>query len=817
MKVAGAGLFLKKKPEGGKRMSRKVRTMCHDCHSKCGVILEVEGNDIIGVEGDPNHPISEGALCMKAFSAQEIHNHPDRLKYPMRRVGPRGSGEWERITWDEALDEIEAAMRKAIDEYGPESVITSQGTGRASNTWHYRLQSSIGKPGFGLAPTHVCLLPFLAQTHVTWGRQFHPYEAGDYRNSQCNVVWGCNPMRSRLHAGHRMLEAKRKGAKMVVIDAVFRDVAAKADVYCGIRPGSDGALALGFSNLVIQNKDYNEETLCRWTNMPFLVHPTEERLLRDFDIDPNASEDFDNYVVWDEVSNGPAIWYPETESFDKEGVKPELDGVHAFLMTDGQQLECPTTFRMYREYLSEWTLEKTSAVTWVPEEDILAAYETMVNNRPCIISAFLGACMMTTNAVQSGRAITILQVLLDPPIDEPGGIFFNPIWDFTFSPKITMADQVPGNHLRLGYDKYPMYTQVYAASNWPHDVWEAIKTGKPWPVKVLVNIASDLLGCYENPQSVHEALTCGNLDMIACVDYWLTPTGELADILLPAAHWSERVTGDEETTPDPCIVCISQIAVDPPGEAKDDWFVFRELGKRFKPEWWQFENSGDMWMFRLRNFYDVPEDMTFEQAQEQGYFEPSCAGANRVYKQHEKGIIKFKTPTHRIELYSEAMPVYGYPSSLPSFYEPAESPYSTPDVYADYPFVLTSGARDYAFYHSAWTNIASQRIIEPYPYVEINDEDATDLQISDGEWVYVESPRGRITSKARVHQGVTKGVISLPRSAYRDACKELGLPGYSWDKANPNILIPVEGSDLGFGASPMRATLCRIVKIDTQG
>ncbi len=158
-------------------MEKKVRTVCFDCHSKCGVILTVNDNDeIVRVEGDKNNPVNDGILCVKAFSAQEIHAHPDRLKYPLKRAGKRGEGKWERITWDEALDIIEKKIRETIEEYGPQSVIISQGTGRGSNHFLDRLNNTWNGGGKVL-PTHVCLLPNLAQTHETYRRMFQPHEA----------------------------------------------------------------------------------------------------------------------------------------------------------------------------------------------------------------------------------------------------------------------------------------------------------------------------------------------------------------------------------------------------------------------------------------------------------------------------------------------------------------------------------------------------------------------------------------------------------------------------------------------------------------
>lgn len=815
-------------------MEKLVKTICFDCHSKCGVILHVDGDEIVRVEGDPDHPISEGMLCTKAFSAQDIHSHPDRLKYPLKRVGERGEGKWERITWDEAIETIADAINKNLAEYGPTSVISTQGTGRGSNHFHGRFQSTLGAPGFGLAPTHVCLLPNLAQTHLTWGRMLHPHEACDYRYANCVVAWGTNPIRSRQYSGLRMLDGHRNGGKLIVIDPVYRDMAAVADLWIPVRPGVDSVIAFAVSNLIIQNKTYGEETLKTWTNAPFLVHGTMARLLRETDINPHADPAADHYVVWNSITNAPAIWAPELEAFVGDAiaeptpverfsgasaaVDPMLDGECTLTLANGDEMTCKTAFTVYKEYLAQWTPEHAAEVAWTDPEKIYQMYELCINNKPSLTAAYLGACMMTTNALQTGRAITLLQLLLDPPIDARGGLHFNKFWEFMNSPKITANDVVKEEPLRLGYDKYPMYTQVYGKAAWPPALWDAIITGEPWPVKVLISNANDILGCYEYPQRAHEALSSGNLDLFVVMDYWMTPSAELADIVLPAAHWTERVgCFDEEMYPDPCPFIMPQKAVDPPGEAQDDWFFYREVGRRIildgeKRDWlWPWKSSEEMQVWRLKEFHGV--DMTYEEAVEHGPV-VVYGGEHRIEKEHEKGLVHFGTPTAKIDFYCESMPIFGYDSPLPTFAEPWEGPVTQPEVFKEFPFVLTTGGRDYPFYHSAWTNIAKQRILEPWPYVEINQEDAQEMQIADGEWVYIESPRGKIKARARVTLGILKGVISMARPNYKDACKELNLPGGSWDEYNPNILIPREGADPGFGATSMRSSLARIVKIE---
>ena len=349
----------------------------------------------------------------------------------------RGKDEWERITWDEAIDLIEAKMRKVIDEYGPQSIIISQGTGRGSNHFLDRLNNSWNGGG-KVWPTHVCLLPNLAQTHVTWGRMFHPHEACDYRNAGSIVMWGTNPIRSRQYSGLRIMDAKRNGAHVVVVDPVFRDIGAKADLWVPVRPGTDGALAMGLTNLMFQSGKFMnaEPMLSKWTNAGFLIDADTRMMLREADLVEGGSDE--HYVVWDKNADAIAIWRPETEDFDREDVHPDIMGVHEVTLKDGSKKECKTGLETYKDEVAMWTPEKVSAVTWTPVEKILQMFDIITNptdGKSSLLTAYLGACMMTSNALQSGRAITILQLLLNPPIDDKGGIYFNTFWEFMLDPE----------------------------------------------------------------------------------------------------------------------------------------------------------------------------------------------------------------------------------------------------------------------------------------------------------------------------------------------------------------------------------------------
>ena len=141
---------------------------------------------------------------------------------------------------------------------------------------------------------------------------------------------------------------------------------------------------------------------------------------------------------------------------------------------------------------------------------------------------------------------------------------------------------------------------------------------------------------------------------------------------------------------------------------------------------------------------------------------------------------------------------------------PYESPENLPELAKEYPLTAVTGIRVYSFFHSAWTNIPSQRKLYPDPFVLVHPEDALKYGITDGEWITISSPRGKIISKAMITYECKEGCVFIPRPGWRDECKELGLPGYGWDKANGNVLVPSNPAEPGYGATAMRSSLCKI-------
>lgn len=243
-----------------------VRGACpQDCPDTCAFLYHVEDGKLVEVTGDPDHPMTRGGLCVKLKNFAEHHYNPDRLLYPMKRVGPKGSGKFERISWDDALARIRSEWTKIIDQYGaqaimPHAYLGHQGTlnGLTSgDAFFNRLGSTVAEKTY-------CE----SGSSTAWIMTVGPTGGLDVESlaySKYIIVWGMNMLNTNLHAWPFILEAKNKGAKIVVIDPVRTRTAKQADWHIPIRPGTDGALALGMINVIIGEKLADDDYVAKYT------------------------------------------------------------------------------------------------------------------------------------------------------------------------------------------------------------------------------------------------------------------------------------------------------------------------------------------------------------------------------------------------------------------------------------------------------------------------------------------------------------------------------------------------------------------------
>ncbi|MEM2901590.1 MAG: molybdopterin-dependent oxidoreductase [Candidatus Bathyarchaeia archaeon] len=248
-------------------MARKVfKSICDRCHCACGVLVHMEDNRVVKIEGDPEFPQNEGMMCPKGLAYIQLLYHTDRVRYPMKRAGERGEGKWRRISWDEALDMAAEGFVDAIRKYGPHSVSWSWGDAGFRSlvdfkqAWLY----AMGSPTHFHSDAHYCHSPVLVANKMIFGARVTSETGPDYRNSKCIMLWGGNPVASHPTRARDIMIGKKRGAKLIVIDPRFTEIASKADLYIQLRPATDGALALGIINIIIEEGLYDKEFVRKW-------------------------------------------------------------------------------------------------------------------------------------------------------------------------------------------------------------------------------------------------------------------------------------------------------------------------------------------------------------------------------------------------------------------------------------------------------------------------------------------------------------------------------------------------------------------------
>ncbi len=246
---------------------RVVRAACpHDCPDTCAMLVTVENGRAIEIKGAPDHPATGGTLCTKVARYLDRTYSPDRLRYPMRRVGAKGEGRFARISWDEALDEIASRFRLiAASADGPQAILPYSYCGTMG-----LLQSSsldrrfFHRLGASLLDRTICASAGKAGWAAVIGASIG-MDVEEYVNSKLILIWGSNPISSNLHFWTRAQEAKRRGAKLIAIDPYRSATAEKCHEHVALLPGTDAALAFGIMHVLIDEHLVDRDYVDRYT------------------------------------------------------------------------------------------------------------------------------------------------------------------------------------------------------------------------------------------------------------------------------------------------------------------------------------------------------------------------------------------------------------------------------------------------------------------------------------------------------------------------------------------------------------------------
>lgn len=790
------------------------------CHGGCGVLAYLEDGKLVKVEGDPEHPWNQGRLCSRCLAMTQYVYHKDRLKHPLKRAGERGEGKWQEISWDEAFDLIEKKMKKIRDEYGPESFIFSMGTGRDIGAWLCMLAYAYGSPNVMFALSGLaCYSPRIAGVETMQGDycildagQWFPkrYDDPNYKVPEVIVVWGYNIPASCPDNvfGHWIIDLMKRGTKIICIDPRLSWFASRAEKWLRLRPGTDGALAMGFLNVIISEGLYNREFVEKWTNAHHLVRKDTGKLLRESDIAEGGSPD--NFVVWNSKRNTTAVWDTVELKYRTEGVSPGLEGEFEVILADNSKIKAETVWNVLVKQVNDYPLKRVAEITWVPEKDIAEAARLYARAKPAAIHWGV-PIDMTPAITPTVQAIADLWCLTGN-LDIPGG---NVISRYAFD---AVAYALPGakgviklksaedDKKRIGADRYgPLNKFIWRAQT--DLTLDQVFTEDPYPIRGMwIQACNPVAGIGLDPLKWVEALK--KLDFVVAVDLFMNPTTQFADIVLPSASFLEKDSLRSWWVP---LQSVNKaITVD---ECKPDIEINFELAKRFDPDF-RWENIHQLFDEIVR-----PAGLTFSELQEKGWVFPPEGHPSHPYHRFEKGLLRpdkkpgFQTPSGKVELYSVLREGWGL-EPVAHYEEPPFTPVSMPDMVEKYPLILSTGRRSPVYFHAEHRNIPWLREIDPNPTIEIHPDTAKAHAIENGDWVWVENWMGRAKFKAKITLVVPEWMVMIAHGWWfpEEPGEEPSLFG-AW-RSNANLLIPMgyQGKD-GLG-SPVKHLLCKVYAAD---
>jgi len=679
---------------------RIIKTACELCAWSCGMEVYVESGRVVKVKGMKEHPLNRGRLCPKAPAIVDLMYHGERVLTPMVREGAK----WRKVDWDYAL-ELLVENLKEVREEDPRSFAMIIGMpillgGSSTVGLIRRFMDVYGSPNC-FSPESMCYRHQIIGYILTLGK----FPVPEVENSNCIVVWGHNPHESKPPLAWRIEEARRRGAKLIVIDPRRTKVAEMADIHAPIRPGSDIYLAVGMMKVIIEEGLYDRGFVERWT-----------------------------------------------VGFDK-----------------------------LKEHLSKYSLSYIAERTWLDEELIAKMARVFATVKPACIVQGVNTLDQVLVGVQNARSIAMLHVLTGN-VDVKGGL--------VRASRSHIASLRLPHLLRdepLGIKEHPLFYQVWEThlgEGQAMYLYDAILEGRPYQVKSLFIAGSNPLLTWPEASKLAEAL--GKVKFLAVMDLFMTDTAKHAHLLLPAATFLERYELCDYYSVIFGIpyMMLRKKCVEPIGGSKSDVELWLEVARRMGyTEHFPWRSVEEVLDYVLK-----PTGYTFKDLEE---VYPSGVWVGKVnYGEYlSKG---FRTPSGKVELYSETLARQGY-DPLPTPREPYESPFNEDSK--EYPLILTTGSRLIYYTHSQLRNVERLRKQCPEPYVEMNPDTARRYGLRDGGVVVIKTRRGSIKVKVRTTPTILPGVINM---------------SHGWNEANVNLLTSSRPADPVSGCPELKALLARV-------
>lgn len=749
-------------------------TNCHFCGYLCAFTATVEDGRVIDLEPDTSrYPYDEKIVrgCRRWRMNLDVLDDPNRINWPLRRKGERGSNEWERVSWDEALDDIAARLSALAEEHGPATLASAIGGPHASFWPLHRFMSLFGSPN-NMGIGQICWNPRIWMDALTFG---WTVEADiDPNVTEAVFIWGTNPAQSDNSAFWRSLIGISKSeVPLVVVDPRRTQVAARADLWLAVKPGTDCTLALGLAHVIIAEDLVDHGFVERWCHgfdeLVEHVKPyTPEAVAQVCGLDP------------DDIVRAARIFGKARASVLVSGrgvdqVGPDVAPTHRAIcclraITGNVDKPGACVLAEMSDFTPEVDLEMSASMT---DEQKAACLNTPYTPLQCY------------EGYERARALTE----------------------------------------RLGR-RLPVR---YLTSAHPDLVLKAMLEGDPYPVRALIVEATNPLVTYADTHRVFAALS--SLDLLVVIEYYMTPTASLADYVLPAAGAVERPTFQAHGGV-ANIAYGGPAAVEPYYERKTDYDVFRELGLRLgQADCWPDETLQGAY---ARTLADA--GVTWEQYCATGlYWRPPAFAKHELLGEDGKPA-GFATTTGKIELACEILgelggdrlPTPSPRAAIPPLRGTADGDDGTESVLAAADdagaaeadgadaaegLILITGARKQPYNASMFLSNPDFRAGYPDPLVEVSPRTATRLGLAEGDRVVLANEKGEASFILKTAP-MRDDVVSADYGWWFPE-REPGAPGFGgiWE-SNINTLTDcsVAGGEAMIGTWSYNAIHCTIRK-----
>ncbi len=767
--VAGAVVLhdpqIGQEAEPSLKVDKVVRTTCSpNCTGSCGQLAFVRDGKIVKIQqaADYPDPVYSPRGCMKGLSFHLQMYGPDRIHHPMIRRGERGSGEFEEVSWEEALDHVAGELKRIGDAYGYDSIhVFDQvpGSGYIQKGANYRAASVLGM-SHGTSFDFNGDLPM--GMPITFGVQNAEHEAKDWANSKFLLIVGANPLETRIPDAHFIFDAAAEGARIVVVDPVFSSTASKADTWLKLNPGTDTAFALGLAHVILREELHQPEFLRAYTDAALLVRADTGVRLREADL--RAGGATDRFVVWDEGTGAPV-----TIGIDKlgmpAGVTAALDGTFEVTLAGGETTEASPGFAHVRREVERWTPEKVQEVTGVEAsmlEKVAMAYAT---ESPAAI-LMGGGSNHWYHGDLTGRAYALLAVLTGN-IGNSGGGFS--VYVGQYKVRVAAApwnfpDDIHG----------PIVSTIY----WVTGETDTMHPTVPYPTngfKALFLSFSNFMLQSPNLNKVYERLE--EMELVVVVEPQMTETAKMADVIFPATTWYEK--WDLTATPLHPFLQLQQPAVEPIGESRSELWMWSELVERIDRKKWEayFEGWDEEKAIEL-----ILEAGNVEGGPTQGItLDDLKAGPVRLnvpdpdipFLAQIDDLVPFPPasppapiestqvflPTRRIELYKEEPLFLKLGEQVVTHKDPHDDGVHDP---SEYPLTLLSPHSKWRIHSTFSNNPWLEEIHGGRPKVLIHPQDAAARGIAEDDEIEVFNSRGLLTAWAHVSDAAKPGTATLP-------------------------------------------------------